>query len=141
MNNDCIFCKIIQKQLSSYRVYEDQEIMAFLDNRPLFPGHTLVIPKLHIETIFDLDDVLAKKLFQASKYIAIAVQKALGAEGIFIGNNNIIGQTVPHFHLHVVPRNKGDGLKGFFWPRHPYSSENEIKETQEKIKHFIKVPI
>ncbi len=138
MKEDCIFCKILNKQLSSYQIFENQEIMAFLDNRPLFPGHTLVIPKVHIETIFELEDHLAQKLFQASKHIAIAVKKAMGAEGIFIGNNNVIGQTVPHFHLHVVPRNKGDGLKGFFWPRNPYSTEQEISETQLKIQNVLK---
>src|SRR4051794_30315306 len=94
--------------------------LAFLDSRPLFPGHTLVIPEPHCETLLDLDDVRMGPFFSFVKRVARAVETGLGADGVFIANNNRVSQSVPHLHVHVIPRKKKDGLKGFFWPRNPY---------------------
>jgi histidine triad (HIT) family protein len=122
----CAFCKILLDKTDGYRVFEDQHTLTFLDHRPLFPGHCLLIPRNHFETVADLPDSLLKPIFSSVQMLAGAVQQAMSAEGIFIGANNRVSQSVPHFHVHIVPRRKGDGLKGFFWPRRKYSSAEEI---------------
>ena len=129
----CIFCEIIQRKLPADVVFENDVMIGFLDIKPLFPGHTLLIPKVHYEAIWDMPDKLLADLMHTTKLLSIAVLKALTAEGIFIANNNIISQSVPHFHVHVVPRNKKDGLKGFFWPRIPYVNEAYRHQVREKI--------
>jgi len=106
-------------------VFEDDSSVAFLDSRPLFPGHCLLIPKGHYETLADLPEDLAAFLFLNAKRLASVVQDAMNAEGTFVAMNNIVSQSVPHFHIHIVPRKRKDGLRGFFWPRHKYESETE----------------
>ena len=137
MKSDCIFCKIIRSELAAPQVYEDEHTVAFLDHRPLFPGHCLLVPKLHTDTLLELDDNLVQPLFTNAQKLARAVEKALQAEGTFIAINNKVSQSVPHLHVHVVPRRKGDGLKGFFWPRHPYRDEAHILSVQAAIRQAL----
>jgi len=115
-------------------VFSDDTCVAFLDRRPVFPGHCLLIPKNHYETIEELPSDLIGLYFSNVKRLSIAVRKAMEADGIFLGINNRVSQSVPHLHTHVVPRHRGDGLRGFFWPRQKYESEAQESEIQEKIK-------
>jgi len=124
----CLFCKIGRHNLDAAIVYEDEAVVAFLDSRPLFPGHVLLCPRAHYETFPDVPESLVGPLFQKGQLLTKAVEGALNAEGTFLAINNRISQSVPHLHLHIVPRRRGDGLKGFFWPRHKYESE-EATET------------
>jgi len=125
VDENCAFCKIVRHD-DGFRVFEDEQTIAFLDHRPLFPGHCLLIPKAHFETITDLPDSLVTPLFANVRMLSAAVALAMRAEGTFIAANNRVSQSVPHFHVHIVPRTKGDGLKGFFWPRRKYKSPEEI---------------
>lgn len=121
----CAFCGIVAGDVPADVVLDDGPVLAFLDHRPLFPGHVLVVPKRHVPTLPDLDDGLLGPLAAAVRAVAAAVPVAVGAEGTFVAANNVVSQSVPHLHWHVVPRTRGDGLRGFFWPRHPYGSEQE----------------
>ena len=112
-----IFCQIIAGSQPAEVIMRTERTIAFLDVRPLFAGHTLVCPIEHFETLYDLPADLSAELLTTTRTIGLAQQTALDAQGTFVANNNVISQSVPHFHLHVVPRSKGDGLKGFFWPR------------------------
>lgn len=132
-NNDCIFCQVVVGQKSGAVVFEDEISLAFLDHRPLFPGHCLLVPKRHFETLADLPVELIGPFFANVQLLARAVESGLDAEGSFVAMNNRISQSVPHLHVHIVPRRKKDGLKGFFWPRNKYSSELEIAEVQKRI--------
>jgi histidine triad (HIT) family protein len=107
-------------------VFEDNISVAFLDSRPLFPGHCLLIAKAHYETFADLPGNLIGPLFSNAQRLAAAVKNAMSAEGTFVAINNTVSQSVPHFHIHIVPRRRKDGLRGFFWPRNPYASEDEM---------------
>jgi histidine triad (HIT) family protein len=133
----CTFCKIIAAEQDSYRVLEDEDSVAFLDRRPLFPGHTLLVPRSHYETLIDLPADLMSPLFMNARFLAEAMEQALGAEGSFVAINNRISQSVPHLHIHVVPRKKKDGLKGFFWPRQAYADEAEIARVQQALQAAI----
>ncbi len=133
----CIFCDIVAGKIPAEIVWRDDNAVAFLDHRPLFPGHVLLVPTRHIETLADLPAVQAGPLFQAVQKLESAVERALAAEGTFIAINNRVSQSVPHLHIHIVPRRKGDGLKGFFWPRRKYDSEGHRRETAEKIRQAI----
>ena len=133
----CIFCRIVAGEIDAYRVLEDERTIAFLDVQPLFPGHCLVVPKIHCETLPDLPAETLPELFTNAQLLARAVEKALGAEGSFVAINNRIGQTVPHLHVHVVPRRKKDGLKGFFWPRNPYKDTDEMLRTQLALRDAV----
>ncbi len=124
-DENCAFCKIVRHD-DGFRVFEDEDTIAFLDHRPLFPGHCLLIPKSHFETIQDLPDSLLARLFANVRMLSAAVELGMRAEGTFVASNNRVSQSVPHFHVHIVPRKKGDGLKGFFWPRRKYQSADEI---------------
>jgi len=118
-------------------VLEDERSAAFLDQRPLFPGHCLLIPRDHYETLIDLPPELVGPLFQNARLLARAVEVGLGAEGSFVAINNRVSQSVPHLHIHIVPRRKGDGLRGFFWPRQRYASEAEMAEIARKLREAI----
>jgi len=118
-------------------VLEDERSAAFLDQRPLFPGHCLLIPRDHYETLTDLPPELVGPLFQNARLLARAVEVGLGAEGSFVAINNRVSQSVPHLHIHIVPRRKGDGLRGFFWPRQRYASEAEMAEIARKLREAI----
>jgi histidine triad (HIT) family protein len=135
-DENCAFCKIVGNDDGS-RVFEDVHTIAFLDHRPLFPGHCLLIPRNHFETIQDLPQSLVAPLFANAKMLAAAIELGMQAEGTFIAANNRISQSVPHFHIHVVPRRKGDGLKGFFWPRRKYKSNEELTAALSAIRAAI----
>jgi histidine triad (HIT) family protein len=123
--------------VQSYVVFEDDVSLAFLDTRPLFPGHCLLIPKEHYETLIDLPALLVAPLFQNAQLLARAIEKGLKAEGTFVAINNRVSQSVPHLHIHVVPRHKKDGLKGFFWPRQSYKDEAAIRAIQSTLRATI----
>ena len=131
---DCLFCRIGIGELEAQIVFEDDNALAFLDHRPLFPGHCLLIPRKHFETLDDLPQDLISPFFSNVQLLSRAVRLAMNAEGTFVAMNNRVSQSVPHLHVHVVPRRKGDGLKGFFWPRNKYSSQEEMIRVREKIK-------
>ncbi|MBO9386812.1 MAG: HIT family protein [Thermomicrobium sp.] len=130
----CSFCRIVAGELPAARVYEDEKVMAFLDHRPLFFGHTLVIPRQHVPTLAELPGDLLAPLFWLVQRLARAIPLALEAEGTFILINNRVSQRIPHLHIHVVPRRRGDGLRGFFWPRRRYPSETAMEETAARLR-------
>jgi histidine triad (HIT) family protein len=134
---NCIFCGVVAGEISANIVFEDDISLAFLDHRPLVPGHCLLVPKKHIETLSDLPSDLVGPFFQNVQLLARAVEVALEAEGSFVALNNRISQSVPHLHVHIVPRRKKDGLKGFFWPRNKYKSESELLAVQLAIQSAI----
>ena len=134
MKADCIFCQIVARKLAAPFVFEDEISAAFLDHRPLFPGHSLLVPRQHIETLADLPAELVGPFFTNAQLLARAVESGMQAEGSFIAINNRVSQSVPHLHVHVVPRRKKDGLKGFFWPRVGYASDAERTATAERIR-------
>ena len=129
----CRFCEIIRGETPAHVVYEDGHCVAFLDRRPLFPGHTLLVPRAHHATLAELPPELVPPLFAAARLLARAVEEALAAEGSFVAMNNRVSQSVPHLHVHIVPRRKGDGLKGFFWPRQKYADEAEAQRVRAAV--------
>lgn len=132
MRGACIFCSIIRGELEASVVGRGEGWVAFLDTRPVFKGHVLVVPTVHRETLADLDPSEVEPLFSAVRRLSAVVPEALGAHGTFVAMNNKISQSVPHLHVHVVPRSKGDGLKGFFWPRYKYEA-GEMEVFRAKI--------
>ena len=119
-------------------VFEDEQTLTFLDHRPVFPGHCLLIPRDHIETLVDLQPGLLTALSANARLLAISLEKALGAQGAFVAINNRVSQSVPHLHVHVVPRTKGDGLRGFFWPRQKYRDMEHMEEVRRAIETAVK---
>ena len=130
----CTFCQIQSGALPAAEVYQDDLCVAFLDRRPLFLGHTLLVPRAHYETLPDLPSEQVGPFFVVAQVLSRAVQNAMGADGIFNAVNNQVSQSVPHFHLHIVPRRRGDGLKGFFWPRQSYESPDAMDEVAQLIR-------
>jgi histidine triad (HIT) family protein len=135
---ECAFCQIAGGTLGADIVYENEKLLAFLDNRPLFPGHVLLIPRTHYETLADVPGELAADLMLMTQRLARAVEAALQADGSFIAINNRVSQSVPHLHVHVVPRRRGDGLKGFFWPRHPYKDAAKKERILEALQREVR---
>ena len=133
MLDSCLFCRIAAADESAFIVYDTPEVVGFLDTRPVFKGHTLLIPREHIDTLLDLPEDLMVPLLGAAKSVAAAIGTALGAQGTFVAMNNVVSQSVPHLHIHVVPRTKGDGLRGFFWPRTKYA-DGEADEYAAKLR-------
>ncbi len=133
----CLFCRIATRETAARLVFEDERSLAFLDHRPVFPGHCLLIPKLHCETLADLPAELVGPFFKNAQLLARAVESAMEAHGTFVAMNNRVSQSVPHLHVHVVPRRRKDGLKGFFWPRYPYPAEAEADAVQLAIRHAV----
>ncbi|MEO7197473.1 MAG: HIT family protein [Solirubrobacterales bacterium] len=131
---DCTFCAILAGDLDAEVVFEDEHTLAFLDHRPLFAGHVLLVTREHHETIEDLPGELVEPLFANAKRLAGAVREAMGAQGSFVALNNVVSQSVPHLHVHVVPRNRKDGLRGFFWPRNPYEGPEQMAEAAAAIR-------
>ena len=121
-----IVCQIVSGDLPAAVVFRDDQLVAFLDHRPVFKGHVLIAPVRHVDTVLDLPDDLMIPLLSTAQRVAEALGSALGAQGTFMAVNNVVSQSIPHLHLHVVPRTKGDGLRGFFWPRTSYA-EDEIE--------------
>jgi histidine triad (HIT) family protein len=133
----CVFCHIVSGQLAAETVWRTADAVAFLDHRPLFPGHVLLIPTAHVGTLSDLPSDQVGPLFQTVQKLDAAVERALEADGTFIAINNRVSQSVPHLHIHIVPRRKKDGLKGFFWPRRGYDSDEHMREIAEKIRRLL----
>ncbi len=131
---NCRFCQIIAGDESAHVVFEDERTIAFLDNRPLFPGHCLLVPRDHHETLGDLPADLVEPLFANAKLLSVAVPRAMRKPGSFVALNNTVSQSVPHLHVHVVPRKPKDGLRGFFWPRTKYGSEDEMRKVAERVR-------
>ena len=134
MAADCIFCAIVAGELEAEIVFEDEHTIAFLDHRPLFPGHTLLVPREHHVTIEDLPPELVEPVFAKARMLAGAVRRAMDAQGTFVANNNVVSQSVPHLHVHVVPRRRKDGLRGFFWPRNPYEDDEAMRAAGAAIR-------
>ena len=137
MASGCTFCNIARGDVESHVVLEDQVSVAFLDHRPLFPGHCLLVPRDHCETLADLPDSLVAPLFANARLLARAMEVGLEAEGSFVAINNRVSQSIPHLHIHVVPRRQGDGLRGFFWPRQHYPSREAMVEVQEALRSAV----
>lgn len=134
----CAFCRIVAGDLEAYRVFEDERTVAFLDQRPVFPGHVLLVPREHHETLGDLPDALVEPLFRNARLIARGVERGLEADGTFVALNNRVSQSVPHLHVHVIPRRRKDGLRGFFWPRQSYADPAAAARMQTVLEAAIK---
>ena len=130
----CLFCAIVAGTEPAYVVAETADTLAFLDIRPLFPGHTLLVPKQHHETLVDLPAPLIGPYFAEAQRLSGAMESVLGAAGSFLGINNRVSQSVAHLHTHVVPRNRKDGLRGFFWPRGKYGSPEEAEAVAAHLR-------
>jgi histidine triad (HIT) family protein len=137
MPDNCVFCKIIAGEIPTAKVYEDEKTVVFLDNGPLFPGHCLVCPREHYDTLLDVPGSMMEPLFSTAQLMARAVEEGLGAAGSFLAINNKISQSVPHLHVHVIPRRPKDGMKGFFWPRRPYKDDEHMQETVDALRSAI----
>ncbi|TYK48304.1 HIT family protein [Actinomadura decatromicini] len=135
----CLFCEIVAGERSAHVVMERPEAVAFLDSRPLFKGHTLLVPRVHYETLTDLPAELLGPFFGYAQLLAGAMESVLGAAGSFVAMNNRVSQSVPHLHVHVVPRNRKDGLRGFFWPRQKYESDGEAAEYAGRLAEALGV--
>jgi histidine triad (HIT) family protein len=131
--HDCLFCRIAAEETTAHTVLETDEMVAFLDHRPVFKGHVLLMPRRHVVTLPDLPAELRDPFLAAAQRLATAMVAGLGAQGSFVAVNNTVSQSVAHLHLHVVPRTKGDGLRGFFWPRTKYASDAEMKEYADRL--------
>jgi histidine triad (HIT) family protein len=131
---DCTFCEIVAGRITAGIVLEEPEVVAFLDRRPVFKGHTLVVPREHVVTFPELPARLLVPVMGASQRVARAMVDALGADGSWVSINNVVSQSVPHLHVHVVPRRRKDGLRGFFWPRTKYESDDELGETAARLR-------
>jgi histidine triad (HIT) family protein len=134
---NCTFCRVRDGLLHSQIVLDEAGVLAFLDHSPLFPGHVLVIPRRHYRNLFELPVDEVGPIFATSQRLAKAVKAAMDADGIFIASNNGVSQSVDHFHIHVVPRNKKDGLRGFMWPRRKYDSDEHAAEVASSIRQAL----
>ena len=133
----CVFCAIVSGDTPAHIVLDEHDIVGFLDTRPVFPGHVLVVPRRHVDTMLDLDDHGVTGLFVAARRVAAGVEAGLGSGGTWVSVNNRVSQSVPHVHIHVVPRTKGDGLRGFFWPRARYPSDDDAAAIAAKLRAAI----
>ncbi|MGI8901014.1 MAG: HIT family protein [Nocardioides sp.] len=132
-SSDCLFCDIAAREVAGHVVLETDDMVGFLDVRPVFKGHTLLIPRRHVITLPDLPPELRDPFLEAGQRLAVAMVEGLGAQGSFVAMNNAVSQSVAHLHLHVVPRTKGDGLRGFFWPRTTYD-DGEAEEYADRLR-------
>lgn len=139
MVDPCVFCSIVDGTTAAHVVGRNDTVVAFLDRSPLFAGHVLVVPRLHVLTLPDLDAELVGPYFAAVQTVAAALPDALGAQGTFVALNNVVSQSVAHLHTHVVPRTKGDGLRGFFWPRTKYRP-GEAEDVADRLRAAIRFP-
>jgi histidine triad (HIT) family protein len=134
---ECLFCQIASGEVAAPIVFEDEVSVGFLDHRPLFEGHTLLVPRDHVETLADLPDELLDPYFRNVRMLSVAVRDAMGAQGSFVAANNVVSQSVPHLHFHVVPRVRKDGLRGFFWPRTKYGGDDHAEAVATKVREAI----
>ena len=133
----CAFCRVVGDDDPDVLVYRADDVVGFLDIRPVFHGHVLLVPRAHHETLDDVPAALAEPLQTATQITMRALRAAVGAHGAFVACNNVVSQSVPHLHWHVVPRTRGDGLRGFFWPRHPYADEAELQQVRARVRAAI----
>ena len=131
---DCLFCGIVAGSVPAFRVVDRPEGVGFLDIHPVFKGHVLVVPRPHVPQLVDLSPDLLPGFFALVQEVAGAVPEALGAKGTFVAMNNTVSQSVPHLHVHVVPRRPKDGLRGFFWPRTTYADDTEMQAVASRIR-------
>ena len=136
----CVFCSIAEGSVPAHLVLDEPEVVAFLDARPVFKGHVLVAPRAHVHTLLDVSEELMLVLMRAAQRTAAAVVAGLGSQGSFVAMNDVVSQSVPHLHVHVVPRTKGDGLRGFFWPRTRYTDDSEAKEYAARLRAALASP-
>ncbi len=129
----CLFCQIVSGEVEAEIVLDEEHVVGFLDKRPVFKGHTLLVTREHVNTLLDLPESLVVPLFTTAQRVAAVMTSALGAQGTFVAMNNVVSQSVPHLHVHVVPRTKGDGLRGFFWPRTTYD-QGEAEAYGERLR-------
>ena len=134
MTANCLFCAIARGEQPAHVAYEDEHLVGFLDIRPLFHGHVLLVPRAHVDTLLDAPPELLGPLAAATQRVSVAVRDAMEADGVFNAVNNVVSQSVPHLHVHVVPRRRKDGLRGFFWPRTRYASDAEAQEVATRIR-------
>ena len=135
---DCLFCAIVAGDVESEVVLENEHVFGFLDVRPVFKGHVLLVPREHVVTLPDLPARLRDPFLEAGQRLAAAMPAGLGAQGSFVAMNNVVSQSVAHLHLHVVPRTKGDGLRGFFWPRTKYADDDERTSYGDRLRSAMK---
>ena len=133
-DSGCVFCAIVAGDTPAHVVDSDDATLAFLDVRPVFRGHVLLVPRDHYETLTDLPPALLPALFGAAQRLAAGVQAAMDAHGTFVAMNNTVSQSVPHLHVHVVPRRRKDGLRGFFWPRQRYAGEEDMEGVAARVR-------
>jgi histidine triad (HIT) family protein len=133
----CVFCEVVAGERPAHVVLDEPEVLAFLDHRPVFPGHVLVVPRSHHETLADLPAPLVAELFAHVQVLTRVMEEGLGADGSFVAVNNKVSQSVPHVHVHVVPRRRKDGLRGFFWPRQRYASDEEMAAMAAVLRRSI----
>lgn len=133
----CSFCQIVADDDPELLVYRSEHVVGFLDIRPVFHGHCLLVPRVHYETLDQMPLELAQPLLHATQVTMRALAEAVGAQGTFIANNNVVSQSVPHLHVHVVPRRRKDGLRGFFWPRHPYEDATALDDMRKRVRTAI----
>lgn len=136
----CVFCAIVAGDVPAHVVAADDVTLAFLDARPVFPGHALLVPRHHVETLTDLPPEDVAPLFLAARRLARAVEAGMDAHGTFVAMNNRVSQSVPHLHVHVVPRRRKDGLRGFFWPRQRYADDAEMAGVAARIRSALTAP-
>jgi histidine triad (HIT) family protein len=134
MSRPCVFCEIVAGHQPAHVVLDDDVALAFLDARPLFPGHVLLVPRSHVVTLPDLPGDLVGPYFERAQWLARAMEEGLEAAGSFVAMNNRISQSVAHLHTHVVPRNPKDGLRGFFWPRTKYADDTEAAAVADRLR-------
>ena len=130
----CVFCEIVGRRAPAHLVLDEADVVGFLDRTPVFHGHVLLVPRAHVETLGDLDPAMLAPVFGAAQRVARAVERGLACDGTFVAMNNKVSQSVPHLHVHVVPRRKKDGLRGFFWPRQKYEGEAQMEELAARIR-------
>ncbi len=130
----CVFCEIVAGRAPAHIVLADDVAVGFLDTRPLFPGHVLLVPRDHVETLADLAPASVGPLFERARLLSAAMPEAMGSQGSFVALNNVVSQSVPHLHVHVVPRTRRDGLRGFFWPRTTYDDDAHAAAVAEQIR-------
>ena len=140
MPETCLFCRIVAGDEPAQLVFEDEISLAFLDRRPLFAGHSLLVPRAHHETLAELPAELVGPYFANAQLLSRAIHEAMNAQGSFVAINNVVSQSVPHLHTHIVPRVRKDGLRGFFWPRTRYESDAHAADTAARIRAALTDP-
>ncbi|MGH3625118.1 MAG: HIT family protein [Sciscionella sp.] len=133
-NSPCVFCAVIRGDEKATMIFETERLIAFLDHRPLFHGHTLLLPKIHVQLMSDLPEDRVQEFFVAAQRLERAIETSLESDGSMVLINNVVSQSVPHLHLHVIPRRKKDGLRLWLGPRHPYTEEHPAELCAEKIR-------